>query len=300
MAGISARVLEGAQFVRLHDAVYRHRDHEMTWADSLAAARLAVPETARTTGITRLQELGLDHGPRWPLHFVVATDHHLQIPGAFLHRTVLMPPADELGVSVEAAFVAYCAETRVIDAIKVGSYLLHIGWLDETALANLVSEQPWRRGCVETRWVSEHLDGRCRSIPEAELLALIRFSGLPEPDVNPELRTDDGAVVIPDLWYAELRQAIEYDGSHHQEVRAQYTADIDRYLIFRRMRVGYLQMTKERMRRPRLAVDAIHRAMVEAGYDGPPPDFGDRWDTLFRSLSDVVRPLRSRAPAVGR
>ena len=118
---------------------------------------------------------------------------------------------------------------------------------------------------------------------------MVRFCGLPEPEVNPELRDDDGNKVIPDLWFAPWRQAVEYEGSHHQEDRDQYNADIDRYLIFRRMRAPYLQVTKERLRRPRLAMRQIHRALVEAGYEGPEPEFGELWATLFRPLRDVVR-----------
>lgn len=34
---------------------------------------------ARTTGITRLQQLGLDHGPRDVLHFVVEGDYGLAV-----------------------------------------------------------------------------------------------------------------------------------------------------------------------------------------------------------------------------
>lgn len=83
-AGISARVLQGVQFGRLHDGVYCHRHHELTFADRIAAARLALPAEARTTGITRLQELGLDYGPESPLHFVLAGDHHLALSGVFL------------------------------------------------------------------------------------------------------------------------------------------------------------------------------------------------------------------------
>ncbi len=41
-----------------------------------------------------------------------------------------MPPEDGTGVSAEAAFVAHCAEARVIDAIKVGSALLHDDLMD--------------------------------------------------------------------------------------------------------------------------------------------------------------------------
>lgn len=292
-AGISARVLEGVQFRRVHDGVYCHRDHDLTFADRIVAARLALPDEARTTGITRIQELGLIFGPTSPLHFVVAGDHHLTIPGIFLHRTTSMPAADELGVSIEAAFVAYCAEERVIDVIKVGSMLLHLEWLDPGALQTLIIDQPWRRGVLEARWVAEHLDGGCRSLPEAELLALVRFSGLPEPEVNPVLRAGDGTVVIPDLWWSVYAQAVEYEGSHHQEDRGQYVADIDRFLIFRRMHAPYLQVTKERMRKPRLTITQIYQVLVEAGYEGPAPEFGELWACLFRPLREVVR---RRAP----
>lgn len=289
-AGITPRVLEGVQFVRLHHGVYQHRSHPPCFADALRAARLALPEGARTTGITRLQELGLDHGPSSPLHFVVEGDHHLALAGVFLHRTVAMPPEDGVGVSVEAAFVAHCAEARVIDAIKVGSALLHVDLLDMSLLEELVLEQPWRRGCAEAQWVSEHLDRRCRSLPEAELLSLVRFAGLPEPEVNAPLELDDGGVVTPDLWFAAWRRVVEYEGSQHQEDRDQYTGDIDRYAAYRRAGVGYEQVTKELMRTPRATVRRVHRLLVEGGYDGPAPEFGELWATLFRRLSDVVRP----------
>src|SRR6478609_3494596 len=123
--GVPARVLEGVQFRRLHQGVYVHRSCEMTWADHVEAARLALPPTARTTGATRLRQAGFDAGDRWPLHFVVQGDLHLVLDGVFLHRTVKMPPNDDDAVSIEAAFVAFCAEARLLDAITVGSVLLN-------------------------------------------------------------------------------------------------------------------------------------------------------------------------------
>lgn len=289
-AGITPRVLEGAQFVRLHHQVYRHRSRPQCFEDDLRAARLALPDGARTTGITRIQELGLDTGPRTPLHFVLEGDHHLALTGVFLHRTVVMPPEDGVGVSAEAAFVAYCAESRTIDAIRVGCALLHRGLMDAADLATLALDQPWRRGCPEAAWVLPQLDARCRSLPEAELLALVRFAGLPEPAVNAPILLEEGLEVIPDLWYEDRRCAVEYEGGQHQEDRAQYTGDIDRYAAYRREGIGYELVTKELMRNPRATVRRIHRLLVEGGYDGPGPAFGELWATLFRRLTDVVRP----------
>lgn len=265
----------------------------MTWADRVEAARLALPESARTTGITRIQQLGVDYGPRDTVHFVVQGDLHLELEGVFLHRTVAMPPHDEAGVTMEAAFVAYCAEARLLDAIKVGSVLLNRQQLSPDLLEKLLTEQPWRRGCAEARWVLPHLDERCRSLAEAELLAFVLFASLPEPEVNKTIDLGSEDILTPDLWFEDYELAVEYEGSQHQEDRGQYNADIDRYKIYRRTDTAYEQITKERMRSPKSTVRQIHRALVDLGYDGPPPDFGELWMLLFAPLADVVRPRRA-------
>lgn len=292
-AGIPARVLEGTRFRRLHKGVYCHRDHQMTWHDRVAAARLALPSSAPTTGATRLQELGLDVGPRSPLHFVVQGDLHLALDGVFLHRTVKMPPSGDEGTIVEAAFIAYCAESRTVDAIKAGCMLLRLELLDADLLVRMLAEEPWRRGVAETTYVLPFLEGRCRSLPEAELLTYVVFAGLPMPEVNETIELAPGIELTPDHWYDRYELAVEYDGSQHQEDRGQYNADIDRYATYRRRKVDYELITKERMRSPKSTVRLIHQALVARGYDGPAPDFDGLWLTLFMPLADVVRPPRA-------
>jgi hypothetical protein len=291
--GISRGVLQGPQFRRLYESVYCHVDHVPTFADRLMAARLALPDGACSTGITRLQELGIDHGPRHPLHFVVEGDLHLVIDGIYLHRTVKLPPHGELGVTAAAAYVAYCAEARVLDAIKVGCELLRLGLMDRHDLDQLLSEERWRRGVSEVTYVLRYLTDRCRSMPEAELLAYVVAARLAPPQVNEEVEIAHGVRVTPDLWFSAQRAAAEYEGSHHQEDRAQYNADIDRYGAYRRHDVAYELITKERLRTPRTAVRALHAMLLSRGYQGPPPEFGPEWDALFMRLSEVVRP---RAP----
>ncbi|UFN43964.1 hypothetical protein [Nocardioides okcheonensis] len=291
-AGVPARVLEGTRFHRIHQGVYVHRDHEMSWADHVQAAQLALPDGARTTGTTRLRQLGLGVGAPFPLHFVVEGDLHLVLDGVFLHRTVKMPPHDESGVSIEAAFVAFCAEARLIDAIGLGCFLLNKHHLDGTLLERLLDAEPWRAGAREASYVGPFLDDRPRSIPEAELLAYVTFSGIAMPDVNQEVELPDGTVLTPDLWFAAQQLAVEYEGGHHQDDRPQYLADIDRYAAYRRTSTAYEQVTKELMRAPRATVRRIHAALVARGYDGPPPDFDGLWLDLFRPLSEIVRRVR--------
>lgn len=292
-AGVSRDVLEGVQFRRLHQGVYVHRDHEMTWDDDVEAARLALPNSARTTGATRLRQLGYDVGASRPLHFVVEGDLHLVLDGVFLHRTVKMPPNDDDGVTAEAAFIAYCADARLLDAIKAGCVLLRGSTLDLHPLEQMLTEEKWRRGVPETAYVMPFLDDRCRSIPEAELLAYVVFAGLPLPQVNLTIEVGDGIELTPDQWYEDYTFALEYEGSQHQEDRAQYNSDIDRYALYRRHKIDYELVTKERLRSPMATVRLVHRALVERGYDGPPPDFHGMWPLLFERLADVVRPPRA-------
>lgn len=248
----------------------------------------------RTTGITRIQELGIDYGPRFPLHFVIEGDLHLAINGVFLHRTVKSPPQDDDGVTAAAAYVAYCAGARTIDAIKVGCEMLRLRLLSLHDLEQLLGEEKWRRGVPETTYVLPYLTDRCRSMTEAELLAYVVAARLTVPEVNVEVEIAPGVRVTPDLWFGPLRAAVEYEGSHHQDDRAQYNADIDRYAAYRRHRVAYELVTKERLRTPKTTIRTIHAMMVDCGYDGPPPEFGPEWDALFQPLADVVRNRRTR------
>ena len=297
-AGVTHQMLRGRRFVRVFDGVWRHRDHEMTFEDWIEAARLALPDDAYVTGITRLQLLGLDYGPRFPLRFVLPRDLHLDIEGVFLHRTARMPPRDEVGVVVVAAYVAYCSVARVIDAIKVGDWLLHEGQMGWHELHDFCLVQRWRAGAEEALWVLGHLDGDSRSLKESEMRAILEFAGLEVPEVNTGAGGSDDTARIGDLVYRTYGLVVEYEGEHHQVDRGQYVKDIDRYASLRRDAVPYVQVTKEKLERPRFMVVDVHAALVRLGYDGPRPEFADRWRQLFARLSEVVKAER-RCVSVG-
>lgn len=294
--GVSERVLEGTRFVRVHPRVYRHRDHVMTFEDEVSAARLALPDDVRLTGSTRLRLLGLASVPRRPLRFVVARDHHLALDGIFVHRTVLMPPTDGIGVTPTAAFLAYCLRARVIDAIGVGDWLCHRGHLHGDELESLVVAQDWRDGASEASWILPHLVGDCRSLLESEVRSLVRFAGLPIPEPNGAVQLGD-LTVHGDLWFPRYRTVVEVEGEQHQSHRGQYLADIDRYVLYRKHDVRYAQVTREKLRSPRAVVREVHQCLVDGGYDGPGPEFGAVWESLFARLAHVVprsrRPLRA-------
>lgn len=287
--GVTSRMLQGERFVRLFPRVWRHVDHEMTEADHIRAASLALPAGAALTGISRIRQLGLAYGTVLPLHFVLQGERHLAFDNIVLHRTVMTPPLSQEGqVTGAAAFLAYCCSARTIDAIKVGDWLLREQHMTIEEVVDLCEAQPWRDGAVEALWVLPHLDEASRSLKETETRALLVFAGLPRPEVNIVVERVVEAKLTADLGYPDHDTVIEYEGAQHQEDRDQFIGDIDRYAIYRRAGVRYVQVTKEKLNRPRQMVRTVHTELVAGGYQGPSPDFGDLWRALFRPIRAVV------------
>ncbi|MGZ6744983.1 MAG: hypothetical protein ACXVD0_03680 [Nocardioides sp.] len=293
--GVTSRMLEGDRFVRVFPRVYRHRDHAMLEADWVRAATLTMPPTSHLTGITRIQAAGLDFGPRRPLRFVVEGDLHLVPDQIFLHRTKRLPPVDDVGVTPAAAFIAYAARARVIDAMQVGDWLLHEGLATVAEIESVALAALWRDGAHEAIWLLDHLDDRSRSLLETQTRALLVASGLPAPEVNVEVNVGGSRRVITDLLYRAQRTAVEYDGAHHQTDRSQYVTDIDRYAALQAAGVEYVQVTREKIARPRRLVSEVHRTLRARGYAGPPPSFGEAWRHLFLPVSVAVGPRWERA-----
>ena len=245
-AGVTKKMLEGRRFRAVYRGVWCHRDHLMTKDDWVTAARLALPAHAHLTGISRIQQLGLDFGPKLPVRFVVEGDLHLAFENVFLHRTKRLAPTDEVGVTPAAAFIAYCARGRVLDAIKVGDWLLHHGHTTITEIRGLALSALWRHGADEAIWILDHLDPRSRSLKESEARAVLGFAGLPTPQSNAVITLGEHVEIIGDLWYAAWQVLVEYEGGQHQEERAVYLSDLDRYDAIRGAGIRYVQVTKER------------------------------------------------------
>ena len=285
LLGVTERRLRGKSWRRLFPRVWVHVDHLMTQLDWIVAAGLAMPERAQLSHITRIQALGLDVGPRRPLHFIVAGDLHLDLDDIFLHRTEVLPPLDDVGVTPAAAFIQYCATARMIDAIKVGDWLLHHRHMTVLEVAELARRDQWRPGAKQLRRVLPYLDAGSRSLKESESRALVVFSGLPTPEVNADLVVNGRRLGCVDLLFRLWLLVLEYEGRQHAETIEQFNIDITRYAGFRDELVEYVQITNEMLQQPRALVMLIHRKLVERGYEGPVPVFGERWRSLFEPIT---------------
>jgi len=297
LLGVSERRLRGKSWTSPFPRVWVHVDHAMTDLDWIEAARLTMPERAQLSHVTRLQRLGLDIGDKRPFHFVVSGDLHIEVEDVFLHRTTVLPPLDDVGVTPTAAFLQYCADARMIDAIKVGDWLLHRRHMTSVGLAELARRDRWRPGAREAARVVRHLDAGSRSLKESETRAVLVFSGLPVPEVNRDIHDASGRFLgCGDLVYRLLKLLIEYEGRQHLLDLGQWNTDIDRYGAFREDGWHYVQVTNEKLRRPKKLVAEVYRQLVQAGYDGSAPTFGRRWQSLFEAStsSSSAQPRRSR------
>lgn len=280
-AGLTKHMLTGRTWTRVLPRVWVHRDHVMTPADWLAASALAMPDRAQLSHVSRLHHLGLDVEDVRPVHFTISGDLHIDTDGIVLHRTEVLPPLDDVGVTPAAAFIQYCATARLIDAVRVGDWLAHRRHMSIIELGELARRDHWRPGAQQARRVLRHIDAGARSLPESEVRLLLAFAGLPLPEVNVPIVVDGDLLGIVDLLVRAVMLALEYEGRQHAESIAQFNRDIERYAGFRRHGVEYLQITHEMRTRPRTLVTRVHARMLELGYVGPAPVFGRRWDALF-------------------
>lgn len=257
-------------------------DYTMTDLDWIGAAAMAMPQRAQMSHITRIQALGLDFGTKKPLHFTVAGDLHLDVDDVFLHRTEVLPPLDDTGVSPASAFVQFCAGARMIDAIKVGDWLLQHRHISVLEVAELARRDHWRPGANKVRRVLPHLDAGSRSLKESEARAILVFAGLPKPQVNQDVRNARGELLgCGDLVYLVWKLLVEYEGRQHLIDLGQWNSDIDRYRGFRDEGWRYVQVTNEKLGTPKKFVAEVYGQLVHGGYDGSAPVFGDRWSSLF-------------------
>ncbi len=291
--GVSEKVLRGSRFARLYPCVWVHVDHAMSDLDHIVAAELAMPERAQVSHVTRIQRLGLDVLDRRPFHFTIAGELHLDVQDVFLHRTKVLPPLDDVGVSPAAAFVQLCADARMIDAIKVGDWLLRNRHMTAIEVGEVAGRDRWRPGAVQARRVLPFLDAGSRSIKESETRAVLVFAGLPRPELNKYVRDERGVFLgCGDLVYALWKLLVEYEGSQHLLERAQWNRDIDRYGRFRDAGWRYVQVTSEKLDLPKKLVSEVFGQLMAGGYQGPAPVFGRRWATLFEPIS--TKPVSRR------
>lgn len=105
----------------------------------------------------------------------------------------------------------------LVEAVVVIDMALRAGLTGLERLSSWAEGYPRHRGLQLLQTAMELADAKSESPMESRLRVLLVTNGLPTPAVQPALHTTDGTFIArPDLYYADCRLALEFDGMTHR------------------------------------------------------------------------------------
>jgi hypothetical protein len=106
---------------------------------------------------------------------------------------------------------------RLVEAVVVADMALDAGLIRKSGLSSWVDSRKGTQGVRAARRVLELAEAGSESPMETRLRMLLVLNGLPRPEVQVNIRDDDGVFLgRPDLYYPEHRLGLEYDGEFHR------------------------------------------------------------------------------------
>ena len=130
--------------------------------------------------------------------------------------------------------------------------------------------QRWapRRGVRRLREALDLVRPNTDSFQETDLRLDAAAAGLPEPEVNGEIRDRSGRLVAyGDLVYRRYRTLLEYDGEHHRTDDAQFARDVTRLDDLAHLGWRCIRVTKRHRGAERLAkLERVREALLQRGW----------------------------------
>ena len=221
--------------------------------------------------------------PGWPYRpgIHVSTHRPRREPrtrGVLGHRLQAREPAvrttpDGLRVEDPARAWRQCGSLWFLDDLIAAADSLAFDTAEGASLMQLRDEieimGDVRNGLLR-RALAEARDG-VRSPRETRLRLLLVRAGLPEPEINWNLRDHRGIFVAElDLAYPQWKVTPEYDGRVHAEDAAQFARDADRWEAIRRAGWRHVRCLDHHVRgRGVPAVRLVVAALMDAGWTPP-------------------------------
>lgn len=281
-AGLTHRILEGRRVRQVFVGVFVAADVALDASLLVRSALKVLPAGTIATSVTALQLHGVEVGPARPLLFCSTHPRQVRRPGLVVTRVRTLPPRRGTLVSPEHAFVSAALHLNLLELVTAGDWLLRLGRCSRAALTAYVAGASGR-GAVPARRAAALVRERVDSPRETRLRLALVLAGLPDPQCNPLIGTDDRPIGRVDLVYAMFRVLIEYEGDQHRADRRQWNTDIGRHEDFLEGGYTLIRVTALRMKRTRDVVCRVHAAIRAGGYTGPEPVFTAEWCALFEA-----------------
>lgn len=182
------------------------------------------------------------------------------------HATSSVVLLDGLPVSgAERTWVDLSGVLKLPDLVSAGDFLLARGCRVEQLQAALATAPP--RGSRLLREASAQLNGRSESPQESRLRLALVLAGLPELQVNVDIRdAHDQFVARPDLRFRDYPIITEYEGDHHRTDRVQWMRDIERTGILESLGYTVVRATARDVAFPGPLIDRLKLHLVRHGW----------------------------------
>ncbi|MDR7252944.1 very-short-patch-repair endonuclease [Nocardioides sp. BE266] len=214
------------------------------------------------------------------------------------HKGMRCHVGDPTGVVVERGmrvsgdipmFIELSGQLGLVDLVVVGDWLVRRRGISPAQLMTACKRsrhKDARKAWAAARFVRRGVD----SPMETRLRMLLVLAGLPEPEINLEVRDDVGELIRKyDLSYPAVRVAVEYNGKLHVEVVENWEDDLERRADmdedeWRLVVVISPGIYKDPLR----TLQRVHRVLLARGLPGVPLRLLDDWRPHFPGFSDAA------------
>lgn len=152
-------------------------------------------------------------------------------------------------------------DSREVRAVVANS--VQRGWCRIAELEQELSQGP-AAGSALFRRALDEVAGGVRSMAEADLLDLIKRSGLPMPLFNARLIVGRRLVAVADAWWPKARVAVEVDSREWHLSPEEWEETIRRHARMTSHGILVLHFTPKQIRTERAEVVAMIRAALES------------------------------------
>lgn len=279
--GVSERQLRKSAYVRVLQGVYARADAP----PALATVCLVMSRRSRRPLVFGHATAALLLGIPIPWEWEFATAHQVRVCAvpdsppikvtgtrttrARVHSTLRTPVGVVIASPVDvlcqlAGDLTHAQLVAAIDAVLNPNRVARGASLTRAQLEAEIGARRGMRGIKAVRRAARDARLRVDSVPETIVRLLVRDFGLPEPEINFDVRDPRTGTVRYrlDLAWPEQKVAIEYDGAHHRSSADQRSKDIQRtnWLIAHGWVIAHI--VKEDLAHPRRVLERILAAFA--------------------------------------
>ena len=186
-------------------------------------------------------------------------------------------------------FIELASLLPLVELVVAGDWMVRRKQVPREALAQAASHAGGRFGAL-ARSAAAYVRDEVDSPMETRLRMLLVLAGIPEPEVNLEIRTFDGQVLRRyDLCWPGVRVIVEYDGRHHVERVDQWEQDLERREAIDDSDWRILVILSSGVyKSPERTVERVHSLLRARRLPGLPPRPREDWRPHFPGWPDAA------------